>query len=797
MAVSTTDTYAGPFVPNGVTVEFPFTFKAMGESEIRVELIDADGTVTIVDQDTYDVTLNAAGGSVIFTSGPFGAALYVISDPSFLQEIAFSAGGAYRPETVNEANDRAAARDLVLKSSVDRAAVIPVQGATDGYIPVVRDGQFALEPSVDVQMEVVNEAVDRADDAAEQALEAAASVSALRLTFEVIGAPQSLFDLGVVPTVLPDVLVDGVQQAGPNSPSPLWNVTGQWLTLSHDADPGQTVTVEIGFASIKPAVLAENVLGLDPFIPIAPFSHAASYAPGTIGDRYKRCVFVTDAPYLASPTQSAAFNQAAFNQAIADVGEAGGGIVFVPAGNYSLTNANPPADIPDNTGDADRDVIIDMQYNNVQLVGDGRGATILTNTLANSSYSHFIKIGRRIPAVAPVHNVQVRNLSIVGNWDVGKLTGTVYTNSGIDVSNGCTNIRLEVLSITHCGGYAIGMQRDAFKFCAIRDVFITDIAYDGIDWKMDVNDSGYGNIVQHVTVLRFALVQDMVDGRQAGIDVRQGVDVRDCYVGEYGAGSAGVRVNTPFDNGFVKKSVIDNIKCYAATNVDTYGLHITGNGTQVSNIYTGGCEQDVWWRATNSQLVNLIANNGVNGLRIFAAAGETLQNCQFSNIRTTGNSGHGIRIDGDGTVAAMVFSNVVSISNTQSNLMIAANCNDLMFIGGDIPSGIQDSGVDTRFVGVSGDWKLRAGRNKTQYVETSGDANGNYLRGVSVPAVPKPFVVEADANSGDLVLNARHAAAYLRMGDGIPYTASADAPIVGYFPVKDAAGNVRKLAVLP
>lgn len=54
-----------------------------------------------------------------------------------MQEIAFSSGQPYQPDTVNEANDRAAIRDLVLKSGRDRSLKVPLAADVTGKIPVV------------------------------------------------------------------------------------------------------------------------------------------------------------------------------------------------------------------------------------------------------------------------------------------------------------------------------------------------------------------------------------------------------------------------------------------------------------------------------------------------------------------------------------------------------------------------------------------------------------------------------------------------------------------------------------
>jgi polygalacturonase len=65
-------------------------------------------------------------------------------------------------------------------------------------------------------------------------------------------------------------------------------------------------------------------------------SHSNTYAQGTLGDRFKRIVYVTDAPFLATgdgSTDDTAAIQAAATKLIAN----GGGVLFFPPGSYKLT----------------------------------------------------------------------------------------------------------------------------------------------------------------------------------------------------------------------------------------------------------------------------------------------------------------------------------------------------------------------------------------------------------------------------------------------------------------------------
>lgn len=134
MAVSTTNAISGPYVTNGVTVTFPFTFTAPSADEVDVVLVDSDGEQ--LSTSGYTVSLGQeSGGAVTFSIPPaIGYRLYVLLDPTFEQNIAFENGSAWRAEPVNEGYDRSAARDQVLRRDLNRALLAPF-GEQLGALP--------------------------------------------------------------------------------------------------------------------------------------------------------------------------------------------------------------------------------------------------------------------------------------------------------------------------------------------------------------------------------------------------------------------------------------------------------------------------------------------------------------------------------------------------------------------------------------------------------------------------------------------------------------------------------------
>jgi len=128
MTVEVTTYYSGPYITNGATTVFPFTFISMDGDEIGVLLRDADGVDTIADTADYSVTRAADGtGSVVYASAPAtGYDLYIFSDVSFAQSVEFEDGSGWKAAPVNSVADRSAARDIWLKGRVDRALLAPL-----------------------------------------------------------------------------------------------------------------------------------------------------------------------------------------------------------------------------------------------------------------------------------------------------------------------------------------------------------------------------------------------------------------------------------------------------------------------------------------------------------------------------------------------------------------------------------------------------------------------------------------------------------------------------------------------
>ncbi|QGP79996.1 hypothetical protein [Sphingobium sp. CAP-1] len=125
MGVTNTNAYDGPFYPNGVAIEFPFTFKAMAPDE--VVLLSEEGAPLSA---SYTVLLSANkdGGTVVFTSAPTTEQLpsfLIASAPAFGVTVSLGSTTSFNPRTLNPGFERLAVQSIHLKQGVDASIKVP------------------------------------------------------------------------------------------------------------------------------------------------------------------------------------------------------------------------------------------------------------------------------------------------------------------------------------------------------------------------------------------------------------------------------------------------------------------------------------------------------------------------------------------------------------------------------------------------------------------------------------------------------------------------------------------------
>jgi len=275
MAVSTTNAISGPYIANGVTVTFPFSFTAPSPDEVDVVLVDDAGRETSLTG--YDVSIvQAGGGSVTFSTPPMDASkkLFVLLDPSFRQEIAFENGSAWRAEPVNDGYDRSALRDQVLRRDVSRGIKTPL-GEPGALLPTAASraskALFFNEEGAPEPISVEDFAAPAAEQAGRAEVAAGAAEAFVGPTFTTVLA-------GLAATL-----------------------SGQFFAVTN----GTTTTVYLNNAgsavyqrdALTPAALADPSKGAA----LVGFGHAAPYISKTVGDRLSKTVYVTDDDFNATP----------------------------------------------------------------------------------------------------------------------------------------------------------------------------------------------------------------------------------------------------------------------------------------------------------------------------------------------------------------------------------------------------------------------------------------------------------------------------------------------------------------
>ncbi len=139
MTISSQTRKAGPFIGNGSTTAFPFTFKVFAASDLVVTRANTTGAETVLALGTdYTVTLNAnqntnPGGSVTLTSAlATNFKLVLSSAVPNLQPVDITNNGGFYPKVINDALDRLTI--LAQQNTLDnsRSVKVPITSSVTG-----------------------------------------------------------------------------------------------------------------------------------------------------------------------------------------------------------------------------------------------------------------------------------------------------------------------------------------------------------------------------------------------------------------------------------------------------------------------------------------------------------------------------------------------------------------------------------------------------------------------------------------------------------------------------------------
>jgi hypothetical protein len=144
MTISTTNRVAGPYIGDGSTAIFPFTFKAYQTSDLLVATLNtASGEVeelTLVTD--YSVALNAdqdsnPGGSITLTAGGLavGLTLSITTDIAEEQSLNLISGGGFFPEVITDALDKLTILVQQLAATLGRTVQVSFGDSSDMGLP--------------------------------------------------------------------------------------------------------------------------------------------------------------------------------------------------------------------------------------------------------------------------------------------------------------------------------------------------------------------------------------------------------------------------------------------------------------------------------------------------------------------------------------------------------------------------------------------------------------------------------------------------------------------------------------
>lgn len=132
MALNSEIRRAGPFLADGTTVTYSFSFKIFSVDEVTVNVsYDGGSTEEAIESDLYTVNLNEnqdeqSGGTVTMKE-PIaeGAFVSIVSNVKYLQNVVFTNRGGFYPEVLNQSLDRLTILAQQLKESTERAITVP------------------------------------------------------------------------------------------------------------------------------------------------------------------------------------------------------------------------------------------------------------------------------------------------------------------------------------------------------------------------------------------------------------------------------------------------------------------------------------------------------------------------------------------------------------------------------------------------------------------------------------------------------------------------------------------------
>ena len=186
--------------------------------------------------------------------------------------------------------------------------------------------------------------------------------------------------------------------------------------------------------------------------------------------------------------------------------------------------------------------------------------------------------------------------------------------------------------------------------------------------------------------------------------------------------------------------------------LEAKGFQINVFRPHLSDLYAYGCVQNYSIRSDYGRYHSLIGRRATGtNLEVFAASGVGVKNNEFYGIDMS-EAPVDVRVYG---AVNNLPSNTKFFGGSAGSITIVENVLRTSLIGTEYTT-LTDSGTDTLVVRSGVVRPLKAGRissGNDQFVHITGDDAANNITGVSPSGLPKPLVVQADANSSDVRIN--------------------------------------------
>lgn len=139
MPINNTSRTAGPFIGNGITTSFPFSYKVFDRTDVLVaQTVTATNVETVKTLDAhYSVTLNSdqnnnPGGVItMFVAPPVGTTLAATSNIPLVQSLDLTNQGGFYPTVINDALDRLVMNVQQLAGKIGNGLGIGMSAITD------------------------------------------------------------------------------------------------------------------------------------------------------------------------------------------------------------------------------------------------------------------------------------------------------------------------------------------------------------------------------------------------------------------------------------------------------------------------------------------------------------------------------------------------------------------------------------------------------------------------------------------------------------------------------------------